>query len=278
MILKDCYLYNYSPDKKHTPSPDSFYLKTCQRQLILSSTKIQAINENVLKERNAYELFLSVICGLESSLLGESEIVAQVKDAYKKYLQSPHRDTSIQRFIEKAFHDSKKIRTHYLNCLSQKPYAYLVKKSLQSFSNQKILILGSGKIASDIIAQLHKNFSLIVHSRNESQITSLQKKFFFNIENNFSNYIHYPVIVNTIGSSTPLFLKKELIAWNEKGLFFLDLSNPSCRENNFTNNKITSFDTFLKFIKETVSNNEEKIISAKKAIEEFASKRYSFTK
>lgn len=278
MILRDCYLYNYSPDKNHAPNPDSFYLKTCQRQLILSSTKIQSINEHVIEEKKAYELFLSVICGLESSLLGESEIVAQVKEAYQKYLQSPYRNTSIQRFIEKAFHDSKKIRTHYLNCLSQKPYSYLVKKYLQSFSNQKILILGSGKIASDIIAQLHKQFSLTIHSRNEQQISLLKEKFTFNIEPDFSNYIHYPVIVNTIGNSTPLFLQKALHQWNEKGLFFLDLSNPSCRENNFTNNKIISFETFLKFIKKTVHNNEEKIISAKKAIEEFANKRYSFTK
>ncbi len=112
MILGDCYLYNYAPDENHIASPDSFYLKTCQRQLILSCTKIQTIHENVVQKKNAYEFFLSVICGLESSLIGESEIVAQVKKAYSEYIQSPHCNRSIQRFIERAFHDSKKIRTH----------------------------------------------------------------------------------------------------------------------------------------------------------------------
>ncbi len=274
MLLSNCYLYNYRNDLPIELEEDAFVLKTCQRQLYISLKKDKFSKEKFLSEKNAYEFFLSIICGLESPLVGETEIVAQVKEAYLNYIRSPYRHRDIQKFIEKAFHDAKIIRTKYLNSLSQKPYSYLVRKFLEPYQKDSIILLGSGLLAKDILAQTTKKFQLHLWARNQGRIQELKKNFKFNLISDFQNYKNFSIIINTINTSETIFTSQDLKTWKETGIFFLDLTSPTCRDTSFEDDKIISFDKFLFQVKNTIKKNEEKITEAKKAIEYFAKKRY----
>src|SRR3954468_24862276 len=65
----------------------------------------------ILKEPQSVEHLFKVACGLDSMVLGETEILGQLKKAYEMALQ--HRCTGpiLNRAFQKAFNVAKRVRT-----------------------------------------------------------------------------------------------------------------------------------------------------------------------
>jgi len=94
-MLEKLKLHNF-PSGHHPKLNDAgaFVLQTCQRSLVLSFSEHAVDNHNDTlyhwkhEADEAYIFLLETICGLNSKLLGENEIVGQFKSAYQQFLNN----------------------------------------------------------------------------------------------------------------------------------------------------------------------------------------------
>lgn len=184
--------------------------------------------------KEAYLFLLETICGLKSKLLGESEIVAQFKEAFSLYIANEARSSVVLRVLEKLFKDAKEIRRDFLLEIGQQSYAGISRKIIQNQNNDHVLILGSGKLAFDVIKQLEKRYTISVSARNKEKILEIQNLFpqiSINIVawDNKLKFNDYPIIVNTIGVEQIIFEEKFFKQRSElhQQPLFIDLGSPS---------------------------------------------------
>ena len=227
-----------------------FILNTCQRTLILSLNSpenlldaSENINLNPSKDEHeisfkeqfngiqAYQYLLETICGLKSKLLGESEVMGQFREAYKKYLECSNYNKNLQLILEKALQDAKNLKSHYLNNLAQKTYSNITRKILKNNQAKKVLIIGSGQLCIDLIGQLRKDTQIFICARNSQAVMKLHLESKAEIIpwEYLSETHGFSDIVNTVGTDEILFDQNFFQKWSNKHQqkCFIDLGEPS---------------------------------------------------
>jgi len=220
-----------------------FLLKTCQRALIVKTSPV-ADDHRSLGEyhegKDAYKFLLETICGLKSKLQGESEIVAQFKEAYHNYLESEIRSSVILRVLEKLFKDAKEIRREHLVKIGQQSYAGIARRIVQTkYDSGHVLILGSGQLAKDVLKLLQKKYSISISARNESKVNEIiQENPHLQINyipwEEHELYQGYHTIVNTIGAEMTLFNHDFFSPRCPQKNIFIDLGSPSVIQTSYT--------------------------------------------
>lgn len=212
--------------------PDHFVLKTCQRVLVIGYKDIQSDLGIEYRKRfenaQAYQFILETLCGLQSKLKGENEIVAQFKDQYSQYLHRENRNSIVCSTLEKSFQDAKKIRTQHLNNIGMQSYAGLTRQKFHEFSGREVIIIGSGRLAKDLVKVLQKHHPLKICARNQAKADAFSLPTMNWSERN--QLLQSPLIVNTIGADEVLFDESFFVNWtqvNETGRLFIDLGSPS---------------------------------------------------
>lgn len=224
-----------------------FELRTCQRTLVLSYEERPFGPQDLpLHERAegqvAYLYLLETICGLKSKLLGENEIVAQFKDAYKLFTSLPERDGRLLLILEKLFKDAKEIRTEHMVGLGLKTYASITRRHLSGrMRADKVLILGSGQLAEDLINQFKKRTEVYVSARNKTRVLELAAIHGFKTIpwNDQSGWSEFAFIANTIGFEGTLLDESFFSVWQARHMnrLMIDLGSPSCLNTMLTSNE-----------------------------------------
>lgn len=92
---------------------------------------------------------MKLSCGLESMVLGEPQILGQVKDSYTLSKQNQALGKELNRVFQKVFATAKKVRsdTRVGHCPVSVAFSAisLAKKQLDNISTKKVLILGAGQ-------------------------------------------------------------------------------------------------------------------------------------
>jgi len=141
-----------------TLAPYGLSLETCLRKtIILSEEKYHALNADIkLEERfsknfeiysgfSAVEYLVKVLAGLESPVLGETEVLGQFKKQVVPQL-SEHTDTA--ETIQFVLNLVKMVRSKHLVGLGSQSYGSLVRRLLKA--EQHILFVGAGVLAESI--------------------------------------------------------------------------------------------------------------------------------
>jgi glutamyl-tRNA reductase len=215
----------------------TFVLRTCQRTLVLTFERhpfhhTHVAPHTLLEGGAAYLFLLETICGLQSKLIGENEIVGQFKEAYKIYAQSTLKDTRLLQILEKLFKDAKDIRTQHLIGISQKTYASLTRKHLiQKARAPHVVIVGSGALAEDLINQFKKKAKVSLCARNGERVQALANQHQLAVISwdKRDELSDEPFIANTVGHESVLFDEAFFTAWSQKHpeRLFVDLGSPS---------------------------------------------------
>ncbi len=256
-----------------------FHLNTCQRNLFIGK-KIQSAADELISGEDAYRYLLEIICGLKSKLIAENEIVSQFKQAYKNYLEQDQRDSDIIRLLEKLFQDAKKIRSDYLMKIGQCSYAGLSKKIIsQNSTNHRVLILGSGAMAIDLVKVLKKRFKISISARNSGNVEAICQE--HNVDSicwgDHHSYFSFSNIVNTIGANKTLFKHQFFLHWSPEHRVFIDIGTPSGLDTTLgTKDGIYKLeDIFNKGI-ELNKHKSLQIEKSKQAINTLANKRHQY--
>lgn len=136
--------------------PRAFHLDSCQRLLWACREHEFDIAElpvvaglEVFEGADAYRFLLRVATGLESQIVGETDIFGQLKEAWRKNGTGAELGVLMQRLFE----DTKDIRSRYLQNMGGASYGSLVRMMLRS-SQGPTLIVGAGQLAQSVAPYL----------------------------------------------------------------------------------------------------------------------------
>ena len=122
-----------------------------------------------------------VACGLDSMMLGETEILGQLKRAYDLALQSGHTGARLNKAFQRAFNVAKHIRTEtniQRGSISVASVAVeLAEKIFSTLSGHEVMVIGAGdtseKTARALLSRGAK--SIVVANRSYDKAEALAK-------------------------------------------------------------------------------------------------------
>jgi glutamyl-tRNA reductase len=180
---------------------EAVILSTCNRVEIYAATNLEAreafrsLRELVLNvheyqgplDREIYALaepqsiehLFKVACGLDSMVLGETEILGQLKKAYEVSLQQNHSGPVLNKAFQKAFNVAKHIRTEtniQRGSVSVGSVAVeLAEKIFNSLDDRHVMVIGAGdtseKTARALLSRGAR--SIIVSNRSHERAVAL---------------------------------------------------------------------------------------------------------
>jgi glutamyl-tRNA reductase len=297
-MIRNITLINLEHDVELPSSPDGsvFYLKTCQRQMIVGFGKSpfnffdpeKAKNQQVkdlLMGQEAYTFLLETLCGLRSRLMGENEIVGQFRQAFKNFLTLENRDNSLITVFEKLLKDGKEIRTYYLKDISQLSYSGLARQCIQrKIKSGPVVVLGSGQLAADLIKVLGKKYKIILCARNVERVNELCKKdhVIAHPYETLKDIYNYPAIINTIPCKMPFITAEKIKIWKQnpqESRLFVDLASPTAFDAEVQLDSSIMLLADLFDLGENIATlKDKKIENAREAIKDITTKRYDYFK
>jgi glutamyl-tRNA reductase len=130
----------------------SLLVSTCQRQLVAAHQGPLEGAKRSAFGTEAYELLLRFSCGLESAVVGETDVFGQLKSALKQ--QWDTLPTELRSVFQSALEDAKDIRTQHLQGVSVASYGSLSRSLLRPKESDRILALGAGQMAKSVLPYL----------------------------------------------------------------------------------------------------------------------------
>ncbi|ARS41069.1 glutamyl-tRNA reductase [Sphingobacteriaceae bacterium GW460-11-11-14-LB5] len=124
-------------------------------------------NVSVYENEEAFNHLLRTSCSLESLVVGEKEILAQIRKAYENCRDAGFTGDYMRMIMDRVVKTAKEVYTHTnisKNPVSVVSLAYRKLKELNMCGNSRILIIGAGETNQNIAKYLNKhkysNFSI----------------------------------------------------------------------------------------------------------------------
>ncbi len=149
---------------------------TCLRQIAflknweLDDAKTQVSeNDEVFEGYHALQFLIQVVCGLQSTLIGETEVHGQ----FKKFIME-HQE--LKNLGEAVLLAAKKVRTEHLMDLGSQSYGSFIRKKV---THDSVSIVGAGMLTQEILPWLKKVSHVDLHVRNLEKAQALKAQFPF---------------------------------------------------------------------------------------------------
>jgi glutamyl-tRNA reductase len=232
-------------------------LSTCNRVEIYGTTqwvrgKVQRIFEQfcpdldvtpyvyVKEGAEAVEHLFSVTSGLDSMVIGETEIAGQIKNAYLAAQAAKLTGSILNRLFQNALKTSKEIRTHTAigrGATSVGSVAVELAEKIfdRDLSNKTIMILGAGKMGEACVRHLAKRGArtVLVANRSPERAESLASEFggrALPFEERMNALVEADIVVSSTGSPVTILHKEEiasvLSARSNRPLVLIDIAVP----------------------------------------------------
>lgn len=238
------------------------------RKTKLSISEIRKYARYYEKE-SAIEHIFKVTCGLDSMILGENEILSQVKQTYLESLQEKRTGYELNITFLSALSCAKKIKTQTEIAKSAISFATLTCNEIKNFIQQNnitspsiLIIGGSGKIGSSIIKNiLNKDFNAKIYVTQRSHGNTVD----FTDKVEVLDYIkrfEYLKNVDIVISATKsphytINYEDTLSNISSKKMLFIDLASPYDIDREISKIQNCTLIT-IDYFKEIVKNNNLK--------------------
>lgn len=101
----------------------------------------------------------TVTAGLDSMIIGETQILGQVKEAYERAVLKGSVGKVMHGLFQQAISSAKKVQTETMINHNSVSISYvaveMIRKELGSFENLKVLVIGAGKMSRLTLKHLH---------------------------------------------------------------------------------------------------------------------------
>lgn len=237
-----------------------------------------------LRDLDAVQHVFEVASSLDSMVLGEPQILGQMKSAYRKAVESRRAGPIINRLMHKAFSVAKRVRHETAVAASAVSISYaaveLAKRIFGQMPTHKAMLIGAGEMAE--LAALHLLQAgmdqIIVANRTLSRAQELAQRFhgtaipFEDLPNNLARV---DIVISSTGSPEPM-LRKEHIAKalkerKNRPMFLIDIAVPRDIDplvNNLDNVYLYDIDDLREVVEENRQARKEEAEQAKLIIAE----------
>ncbi|MGZ5210954.1 MAG: glutamyl-tRNA reductase [Kaistella sp.] len=277
---------------------DAFVVSTCNRtEIYTTSQNYLLIAElycktigvsltefmqyvNILKHEEALNHLFRVAAGLESQIIGDFEIIGQIKNAYHRFKkEKKNSNPFLERAINSAIQISKRIKneTGISNGAASVSYAavhYILKNQTQ-ISDKNILLLGVGEIGQNTVENLVKHVykpKVKIANRTSDKAEKIAEKYkipHIEFDDFQEELAQTDILIVATGAQHPIINKTHFP--NGKETLVIDLSIPNNVEKNITENtnvSLVDVDQLSLHISETMVQRQKEIPKAENIIKE----------
>ncbi len=190
------------------------------------------------QKKEAYRHLFRVCSSLDSMVVGESQILGQVKQAWELSKKYGVIGYSLEFIFQKAFQIAKKIRTH-TKIASQavsigSAAVDLASSIFDSLQEQKILVIGAGEMAELIICHLkkmgvHRIFVTNRNFKNSLKLVEQWKGSAVWYEERYDYLLESSIVISSTGAKNFVLEHHETNAVLQKkknSTFFIDVAVP----------------------------------------------------
>ena len=233
----------------------------------------------VHKNAQAITHLFKVGTGLDSQILGDFEIISQVKNGLKLSKKHQMINPFMERLVNAVIQASKRIKneTEISSGATSVSFASVkyIMKHVTDISNKKILLFGTGKIGRNTCENLikhTKNDHITLINRTKTKAEEIAGKFnlivkeYANIQGEIKQS---DVLIVATGAQNPT-ISKQLIH-TDKPLLILDLSVPRNVSNDvleLPNVTLVHLDNLSQITDDTLSKRQSQIPQAENIIDE----------
>jgi glutamyl-tRNA reductase len=191
------------------------------------------------EDDSALDHICSVACGLDSLVLGEPQILGQLKDAYHVAKQAQTLDKKLEKLFQHAFSTAKKVRTDTQIGSSPVSIAYcavkLSEKIFTDLAEQTVLLIGAGEMIELCAQHLNQKGvrNMIVANRTIENAEKIANQYGAQSVSlkQFSSIIHQAdIIISSTAASVPIIgkglIESALKQRKHKPVFMLDIAIP----------------------------------------------------
>jgi len=233
-----------------------------------------------------------VSAGLDSMLLGEAEILGQVRDAYLRAHEGHATGPVLNRLFQAALEIGKRVRAE--TELGTRPMGVasagmkLAERIFGKLSDRSALVLGAGTISEQVVSQLRdrsiKNLYLSNRSREKAEEFAKQYDGRVMEWGDWDNSLKQPdVIVSAVGVQEPLLTKplieRAMSARGNRALFLMDLGLPRNVDPtvaNLYNVYVYTMDDLTEIVEQNRAARKSEVPKAEALIEEHVGKFISW--
>lgn len=242
----------------------------------------------VYKNHEAITHLFRVGTGLDSQILGDFEIISQLKNAFVQSKNHQLANTFLERLVNAVIQANKKIKTETeissgATSVSFAAVQYIF-KNVKDISSKNILLFGTGKIGRNTCENLvkhskHEQITLI--NRTKDKAEKIAKKLNVIVKDYSDLQLELQkadVVVVATGAQNPTIDKAILNL--KKPLLILDLSIPkNVHENvkDISGVSLVHMDQLAQMTDETLENRKKHIPAAEAIIEEIKDEFIAWT-
>ena len=283
------------------------FLSTCNRVEILFTTKqsikvgVEAVKqflahfnqlplsqfENALyvyQQVEAVAHVFRVSSSLDSMVIGEPQILGQIKDAYRLALKHHLAGPILNRLLHKAFSVAKRIRTETNLARHAVSISYaaveMAKRIFGRLEDKKIMLIGAGEMAELAAQHLLNNGvkSIVVANRTLERAVELAERLqgkAISIEEIKEGLKNVDIIISSTGAPNFILLEKDvrqsMRARRHRPIFFIDIAVPRDIDpqiNNIDNAYVYDIDDLQGVVASNKIKRQKEAQKAERIIEE----------
>ena len=247
----------YSLFKKHTELKECVILQTCNRIEIFATgsekdfdqikktwASIAGLEENAFQDNcdvsvntDVYEHLLKLTSGLDSMVIGEEQILGQIKDSITFARNSKKSGEHLNTLFDKAIRVGTRVRNSTgisKGSISVGSMAVkLAEENVDDMKEKQILLIGTGEAAALVAKSLNRRgYEFSISSRTLERSTSFSKTVGGNpVDFNeiLEGFGRYDIVF--VATTAPYFLVtheriRDALNQKQHGMMILDLSNP----------------------------------------------------
>ena len=290
----------------HCPVQECMALSTCNRVEIVAVTRDASEREamdaivaywsgvckgapELLKENTyryadleAVEHLFTVASSLDSMVMGEPQILGQLKDAYRKAVDEGAAKTIINRLLHKSFSVAKRVRTETAIASSAVSISFaaveLARKIFGNLSGTSAMLVGAGEMAELAATHLLQNGvqSIIIANRTFSRAKELASSLGgepIQIESMPDRLHEVDIVISSTGSPVAVIkfkdVKQVLKRRKHKPMFFIDIAVPRDIDpdvNQLDNVYLYDIDDLKEVVEENMAQRQEEAGKARAVV------------
>ena len=247
----------FSTFKKHSSVSECVIIQTCNRIELFAASdnhsvekikstwaSLTGLEENAFREtlevcenKDAYEHLLKLTSGLESLVVGEEQIIGQIKESISVARQAQASGKRLNKLFDRSIRIGTRIRNSTgigrggisLGSMAVK----LAEENVDDIKSKHVLLIGTGEAATMVAKSLKKRgYTFNVTSRTLERSIGFSQTLGgkpIKFEDILSGFNNYDVIF--VATTAPYFLvtfdkMKQAMKNKKTGTMILDLSNP----------------------------------------------------
>ena len=233
---------------------------------------------------NAVRHLFTVASSLDSMVLGEPQILGQLKEAYRKAVENKSTGVIVNRLLHKAFSVAKRVRTETAVASSAVSISYaaveLAKRIFGDMQENKAMLIGAGEMAELAAAHLLQAGiqKIMVANRTFERGRELAEQFrgeAIPFEALTERLVDVDIIITSTGSPEAIIrardIKEVLRKRKYRPMFFIDIAVPRDIDpdvNGLDNVYLYDIDDLKEVVEENLASRRDEAIKAAGIVEE----------